>query len=90
MQKYDQNEDRQIKVSTKVADGRTQIIVYDNGTGIPADIIDSIFNPFFTTKSEAEGVGLGLSSSKEIIEEHGGSISVVSEPGQYAEFIITL
>jgi len=90
MQKYDQNEDRQIKVSTKITDGRTQIIVYDNGTGIPADIVDSIFNPFFTTKSEAEGVGLGLSSSKETIEEHGGTISVVSEPGQYAEFIITL
>jgi signal transduction histidine kinase len=62
--------------------------VRDNGCGIPADKIDRIFNPFFTTKEQ--GTGLGMAISKKIVEAHEGSINVVSEAGRGTEFIVTL
>ena len=62
--------------------------VRDNGCGIPAAEINRIFNPFFTTKEE--GTGLGMAISKKIIEDHDGTINVVSENGCGAEFIVTL
>lgn len=63
----------------------------DNGAGIPADVREKIFNPFFTTKPAGEGTGLGLSICHDIIvKQHGGSIEVDTEPGNYTEFIITL
>jgi|SRR5579862_2338810 len=62
--------------------------VRDNGCGIPAEKIERIFNPFFTTKEK--GTGLGMAISKKIIEAHEGSINVVSEAGRGAEFIVTL
>ena len=62
--------------------------VRDNGCGIPAEKIDRIFNPFFTTKEK--GTGLGMAISKKIVEAHEGSINVVSEAGHGAEFIVTL
>lgn len=71
-----------------VAPGSTTVRVRDNGCGIPADKIDRIFNPFFTTKEQ--GTGLGMAISKKIVEAHEGSINVVSEAGRGTEFIVTL
>ena len=67
---------------------RAKIRVCDNGAGIPAEKIDRIFNPFFTTKEK--GTGLGMAISKKIVEAHDGTIDVVSEPGRGTEFVITL
>ena len=64
------------------------IRIIDNGPGIPADILEQIFNPFFTTKDE--GTGLGLSIAFNIINEHGGWLDVSSKEGQGAAFVITL
>ena len=60
----------------------------DNGCGIPAEKIERIFNPFFTTKEK--GTGLGMAISKKIVEAHEGTIDVVSEPGRGTEFVVTL
>jgi len=62
--------------------------VRDNGCGIPADKIDRIFNPFFTTKEK--GTGLGMAISRKIVEAHEGAIDVVSETGRGTEFLVTL
>jgi len=68
-----------------------EVRIRDNGTGIPPDIQEKIFNPFFTTKPAGEGTGLGLSMSHDIVvKQHGGTIEVVTEPGSFTEFIITL
>ena len=64
--------------------------VRDTGPGIPANIRARIFEPFFTTKPAGEGTGLGLSLSRGIVEEHGGTLSVQSEPGQGTCFMLTL
>lgn len=79
-----------IVVATKKQPGKTEIIISDNGTGIPAGIVDKIFQPFFTTKSSGEGTGLGLSLSYDIIKAHGGEIKVKSKEGEGTEFIIQL
>ncbi|MFY9953273.1 ATP-binding protein, partial [Bradyrhizobium sp.] len=63
----------------------------DNGIGIPAEVQEKIFNPFFTTKPAGEGTGLGLSMTHDIIvKQHGGRIDVATEPGQFTEFTIVL
>lgn len=62
----------------------------DNGRGMPKDVQQRIFDPFFTTKAVGEGTGLGLSISYKIIQEHGGSIRFVSEPGRGTRFLISL
>jgi two-component system NtrC family sensor kinase len=68
-----------------------EVRVRDNGIGIPPDIRDKLFQPFFTTKPTGEGTGLGLSISYDIVtQQHGGSITVESEPGSYTEFTIRL
>jgi signal transduction histidine kinase len=67
---------------------RATVRVRDNGCGIPADKIERIFNPFFTTKEK--GTGLGMAISKKIVEAHEGSIDVVSEQGRGTEFVVTL
>jgi two-component system, NtrC family, sensor kinase len=80
-----------ITLSTGLSgDGRVEIRVKDTGKGIPPDEADKIFEPFFSTKPVGQGTGLGLSVSYGIIKEHHGDISVISQPGQGAEFIITL
>jgi two-component system, NtrC family, sensor kinase len=80
-----------LKVSTGEMDGAVEIRVRDNGIGIPAEIKDRLFQPFFTTKPPGEGTGLGLSMSYDIItQQHGGSISVDSKVGEYSEFTIRL
>jgi signal transduction histidine kinase len=80
-----------LSASTKNLGDRVEIRIRDNGNGIPPDVKDRIFNPFFTTKPAGEGTGLGLSISHDIIvKQHGGSIEVESEPGEFTEFRIIL
>ncbi len=70
---------------------RVEISIRDNGTGIPSDVKEKMFNPFFTTKPAGEGTGLGLSISYDIIvKQHGGSIEVDTQPGKFTEFKILL
>ncbi len=81
----------QLVVITENRKDRVVIRIWDNGRGIPADIIDKVFNPFFTTKPTGKGTGLGLSLSYDIVvQEHRGEIKVKSEVGEYAEFTIVL
>ncbi|UOG75766.1 ATP-binding protein [Hymenobacter tibetensis] len=80
-----------VVVSTNNRAGCTEIRVRDNGMGIPENVKQKIFQPFFTTKPTGEGTGLGLSLSYDIITKgHGGSLSMESEEGKGTEFIITL
>ena len=80
-----------LAVMTREAGDTIEITVRDNGTGIPPEIRDRLFQPFFTTKPTGEGTGLGLSISYDIItQQHGGTITVESEPGAYTEFTIRL
>jgi signal transduction histidine kinase len=68
-----------------------EIRIRDNGTGIPPDVKERMFNPFYTTKPAGEGTGLGLSISHDIIvKQHGGSIEVDTTPGEFTEIKITL
>jgi signal transduction histidine kinase len=68
-----------------------EIRIRDNGTGIPPDVKERIFNPFFTTKPAGEGTGLGLSISHDIIvKQHAGSIEVDTQPGEFTEIRIVL
>jgi signal transduction histidine kinase len=80
-----------LTASTKNLGSKVEIRIRDNGTGIPAEVKEKMFNPFFTTKPAGEGTGLGLSMSHDIIvKQHGGKIDVETEPGAFTEFIITL
>jgi two-component system, NtrC family, sensor kinase len=77
--------------ATKSFGDRVEIRIRDNGTGIPLEVKEKMFNPFFTTKPAGEGTGLGLSMSHDIIvKQHGGKIDVETEPGVFTEFVITL
>ena len=76
---------------TKNLGDRVEIRIRDNGTGIPPEVKEKIFNPFFTTKPAGEGTGLGLSISHDIIvKQHGGSIEVDTQPGEFTELRIIL
>ena len=76
---------------TKNLGDRVEIRIRDNGTGIPPEVKEKLFNPFFTTKPAGEGTGLGLSISHDIIvKQHGGSIEVDTQPGEFTEFRIIL
>jgi signal transduction histidine kinase len=79
-----------VSVSTKKIDNKVEIKVKANGYGIPQDVIDKIFQPFFTTKPAGSGTGLGLSLSYDIIKAHRGEIKVESKEGEETEFIIQL
>jgi PAS domain S-box-containing protein len=69
---------------------RVRLSVRDTGVGIPADLIDKVFDPFVTTKPVGEGTGLGLTICHKIVEEHGGILDVKSQPGKGTTFFITL
>ncbi len=77
-------------VSTKRERDKVIISVRDNGPGIPAEIRDKIFQPFFTTKPTGQGTGLGLSLSYDIVKAHGGELKVVTKEGEGSEFFIVL
>ena len=80
-----------LRATTKNLGSTVEIRIRDNGTGIPAEVREKMFNPFFTTKPAGEGTGLGLSMTHDIIvKQHGGRIDVATEPGIFTEFIITL
>ncbi len=80
-----------LSATTKDLGDRVEIRIRDNGTGIPPEVKDKMFNPFFTTKPAGEGTGLGLSISHDIIvKQHAGSIEVETEPGAFTEFRIIL
>jgi two-component system, NtrC family, sensor kinase len=79
-----------IRVSIKALDYYVEIILSDNGCGIPDNIRDKIFDPFFTTKAAGEGTGLGLDIIKKIIEKHDGEISFDSKVGKGTSFKILL
>ena len=96
---YDANEKRKIadenykplvSVSTKRINDKVEIKVSDIGNGIPQNIVDKIFQPFFTTKPTGQGTGLGLSLSYDIIKGHGGEIKVDTKEGEGSEFTIQL
>jgi signal transduction histidine kinase len=80
-----------LSATTKSLGNAVEIRIRDNGTGIPLEVKEKMFNPFFTTKPAGEGTGLGLSMSHDIIvKQHGGKIDVDTEPCVFTEFIITL
>jgi two-component system, NtrC family, sensor kinase len=80
-----------VSASTKNLGNTVEIRIRDNGTGIPAEVREKMFNPFFTTKPAGEGTGLGLSMSHDIVvKQHGGTIDVETEPGHFTEFRIIL
>jgi signal transduction histidine kinase/ligand-binding sensor domain-containing protein len=80
-----------IAVSTKNFGDKIEIRIRDNGNGIPPDIREKIFNPFFTTKPTGQGTGLGLSISYDIIvQQHRGEIQVETEEGKFTEFVVRL
>jgi two-component system, NtrC family, sensor kinase len=80
-----------VSAATKNLGDRVAIRIRDNGAGIPPDVKEKMFNPFFTTKPAGEGTGLGLSISHDIIvKQHSGSIEVDSRPGEFTEFRIIL
>jgi signal transduction histidine kinase len=86
----DKAESPKVTVTTKNLEDKIQITISDNGPGIPDDIKDKIFQPFFTTKPTGEGTGLGLSLAYDIVKAHGGEISVESKEGIGSDFILEL
>jgi signal transduction histidine kinase len=83
--------DPTLTASTKNLGDRVEIRIRDNGTGIPPDVKEKMFNPFFTTKPTGEGTGLGLSISHDIIvKQHAGSIEVDTQPGEFTEIRVIL
>lgn len=80
-----------LTAATKNLGDRVEITIRDNGTGIPPDVKERMFNPFFTTKPAGEGTGLGLSISHDIVvKQHGGTIEVDTAPGEFTEIKIIL
>jgi two-component system, NtrC family, sensor kinase len=79
-----------VSINSKRCADKFEIVVMDNGTGIPEAMIEKVFQPFFNTKPTGQGTGLGLSLSYDIIKSNGGEICVNSRPGEGAEFIIAL
>jgi signal transduction histidine kinase len=80
-----------LAASTKNLGDKVEIRIRDNGTGIPHEVRDKMFNPFFTTKPAGEGTGLGLSITHDIIvKQHSGSIEVDTQPGEFTEVRIIL
>ena len=80
-----------LRVTTRDLVDRVEVKVRDNGIGMPPEVKEKLFQPFFTTKPTGEGTGLGLSISYDIVtQQHGGTIDVESEPNNYTEFTVRL
>ena len=80
-----------LTVATRSLGDQVEIRIRDNGMGIPPEVKEKMFNPFFTTKPAGEGTGLGLSMSHDIIvKQHGGTIDVHTSPGDFTKFRIVL
>jgi signal transduction histidine kinase len=79
-----------VAVNTAKQNGKVEIKIKDNGSGISKNIVDKIFQPFFTTKPTGQGTGLGLSLAYDIVKAHGGEIKVSTKEGEGSEFIIQL
>ncbi|MDR1982179.1 MAG: hybrid sensor histidine kinase/response regulator [Holosporaceae bacterium] len=90
IEKFEDMSSASVRITTENHSSFVEISVYDNGMGIKPDIMDKIFTPFFTTKPEGTGPGLGLSTAMEIIQDHSGTIMVNSEEGKFAEFNIRI
>ena len=80
-----------MEIETKKLEKECIVRIKDNGLGIPTEVIDKIFNPFFTTKPSSEGTGLGLYLSCNIIQKvHKGKLVVNSIPNEYTELVLTI
>jgi C4-dicarboxylate-specific signal transduction histidine kinase len=86
----DKDYEPSVSVQTKRIDDKIKVHVRDNGNGIPQNIVDKIFQPFFTTKPTGQGTGLGLSLAYDIIKAHGGEIKVETKEGEGTSFKIIL
>ena len=84
------NDGGHLILRTRTAKGHIRLSIIDDGPGIPAYLIEKVFDPFFTTKSEGQGTGLGLSICYSIVQEHGGTMRILSEEGKGTEFLIDL
>jgi len=79
-----------IEISSRIEGDRSLIVFHDNGPGITPENLQKIFDPFFTTKEIGKGTGLGLSICFGIVRGYGGTLTAVSEPGQFCEFTLDL
>ncbi|NND34492.1 MAG: SnoaL-like domain-containing protein [Saprospiraceae bacterium] len=79
-----------VSISTRQLNGKIEVVVSDNGPGIPQAVKDKIFQPFFTTKPAGQGTGLGLSLSYDIVKAHGGEFSFASKPDTGSSFTISI
>jgi two-component system NtrC family sensor kinase len=86
----DYDGDKRLTIVSRRSGDMIVVSVADSGPGVPHELHDRIFNPFFTTKKVGEGTGLGLSISDGIVREHGGQIRLASPPGEGAVFVIEL
>lgn len=87
----DMNFEPTLSATTRSLGHKVEIRIRDNGVGIPPEVKEKLFTPFYTTKPPGEGTGLGLSISHDIVvKQHGGRIDIDTQPGAYTEFIITL
>ena len=77
-------------ITTKRGGENAEVRIRDNGDGIPDEVKQKMFQPFFTTKPTGEGTGLGLAMCSDIIRQHGGTIEVASEPGEYTEMVVSI
>lgn len=80
----------EIRLRVEPGDARVRVIVRDTGTGIPEESQARVFDPFYTTRDVGEGMGMGLSVCQTIVRNHGGELSVRSEPGEWTEFTFDL
>ena len=79
-----------LNITTHRSESHVRVAIRDNGTGMPKDVMDKIFNPFFTTKPTDQGTGLGLSLSADIVRQHGGELRVQSEAGEFTEMTVEI
>jgi C4-dicarboxylate-specific signal transduction histidine kinase len=86
--KFADGEKPAIWIEGRVENGRSILLLRDNGSGIDAKHLGKVFDPFFTTKDVGAGMGLGLSICHNIVQEYGGKISVKTEPEKFCEFTL--